>query len=432
MNTSRIGSILFLLALAGCGAGDNPAPASTAAPSLLSQSGPAPSVRQGAAPEFITFVGNRSQYTIAAVEGGYAVTDIVSGAAQVVPPNSRLRFADTAWALDLEGVAGRTYRLYQAAFNRKPDLAGLGFQMYAQEVLGLSFTQISQNFIDSAEFAATYGSLDSVGFVTLLYANVLRRAPDAEGLAFHVSFLEGTRPDGRRLTRAEVLFGFSESAENKALVLPDIKNGLEYTPGGTTAPSNPATDFIGSYTGSIRGDDTGTLTFTVTDSGALVGLLHSNAFNVDMSGVAGIAQGGRYLITLAGGGHSFDFSGSFNLATGVAAGSWTVTGVPTIGGVYSAAKPAAPPPPPPVTYAQQIAPIIAQRCMPCHSAQPTQPGYGTAPLGIRFDSEADVRARAGDIRRVAVIQKSMPYGNITNMTQAERDLLAAWFAAGMP
>jgi len=433
MNTLRIGSIgifVILLVLGGCGAGDNPAPAS--APSLLAQSGPPPATRQGAAPAFITFSGNLSQYTVAVAEGGFAVADIVSGAVQVVPPDSRLRFSDTALALDLEGVAGRTYRLYQAAFNRKPDLPGLGFQMYAQEELGLSFTQISQNFIDSAEFASTYGNLDSSAFVTLLYANVLRRAPDAEGLAFHVSFLEGTRPDGRRLTRAEVLFGFSESAENKALVLPDIRNGIEYTLAGTSAPSNPPTDFTGSYSGSIRGDDTGTLTFTVTDSGALIGLLHSNAFNVDMSGITGIAPGGRFLITLAGGGHSFDFGGSFNLASGVVAGSWTVTGVPGVGGVYAASKPAAPPPPPPVTYAQQIRPVILQRCVPCHSAQPTLPGYGAAPLGIRFDTEAEVRARAGDIQRVAVLQQSMPFGNITNMTQAERDLLAAWFAAGMP
>ena len=121
MNTLRIGSIgsigifTILLVLGGCGAGDNSAPASV--PSLLSQSGPA--TRQGAAPLFITFSGNLSQYTIAAAEGGFAVTDIVSGAVQVVPPDSRLRFADTALALDLEGVAGRTYRLYQSGLRLK-------------------------------------------------------------------------------------------------------------------------------------------------------------------------------------------------------------------------------------------------------------------------------------------------------------------------
>jgi hypothetical protein len=428
MNTLRIGSILFLLALAGCGAGDNPAPASTAAPSLLSQSGPAPSVRQGAAPEFITFRGNLSQYTVTPADGGFTVTDIVSGAAQLVPPNSRLRFADSALALDLDGVAGQAYRLYQAAFNRKPDLPGLGFQMNALEGLGRTLPEVAQNFIDSPEFSSTYGSLDTVAFVTLLYANVLRRAPDPEGLAFHVGYLNGTQPDGRRITRAEDLTGFSESPENKALVLPAIKNGIEYIPYGSNAPANPPTDFVGVYTGSIRGDDSGVLTMTVTDSGALVGAFHSNAFNVDMSGVAAIAVGGRFSVTLAGGDHSFDFNGSLNLANGVVAGAWNVTGIPSVGGLFYATRPA---PPPPISYAV-VGPIIAQRCMPCHSAQPTQPGYGTAPLGIRFDSEADVRARAGDIQRVAVIQKSMPYGNITNMTQAERDLLAAWFAAGMP
>jgi uncharacterized membrane protein len=33
---------------------------------------------------------------------------------------------------------------------------------------------------------------------------------------------------------------------------------------------------------------------------------------------------------------------------------------------------------------------------------------------------------------VAVDTQFMPYGNITGMTQAERNDLAAWFAAGQP
>lgn len=409
---------LVLLVLAACGAGTS-TPDSPAAPHKLG-------ARLLAAPVVnSTFGGNLSQYTIS--NASLTVTDNVSGIVQSVPPNALLKFADTTVSLDIDGIPGQTYRLYQAAFNRKPDLPGLGAQINGMNN-GLSLEQISQNFIDSAEFAKTYGSLNNVDFVTLLYANVLKRAPDKAGLDFHVGNLEGTNPGGRVLSRAIVLFGFSESAENKALVLDAIRNGVEYVPFGSTAPANPATDFVGAYNGSIRGDDSGTLTLTVNASGALIGAFHSNAFNVDMSGASGIAPGGRFIITLSGGGHSFDFSGSFDLASGLATGAWHVTGVPTVGGVFNANKPVVPTGP---TFSTVQA-IIMQRCVPCHSAHPTMPGFNPAPLGIQFDTEAQIRGSIADIKQFSVSSKVMPYANMTNMTDAERATIGAWINAGTP
>ena len=49
---------------------------------------------------------------------------------------------------------------------------------------GLNISQVAQNFINSPEFSATYGSLNDTQFVTQLYANVLHRAPDDGGLAY--------------------------------------------------------------------------------------------------------------------------------------------------------------------------------------------------------------------------------------------------------
>lgn len=414
----HVGYGLVLLALAACGAG-------TSTPDT-----PAASVKMGArllgAPVVNNaFSGNLSQYTIS--NANLTVTDNVSGTVVPVPANALLKFADATVSLDLDGIPGQTYRLYQAAFNRKPDLPGLGAQINGMNN-GLSLEQISQNFIDSAEFAQTYGSLNNVDFVTLLYANVLKRAPDQAGLDFHVGNLEGTNPGGRKLSRAIVLFGFSESAENKALVLGAIRNGVEYVPFGSSAPSNPATDFVGAYTGSIRGDDSGTLTLTVNAGGALAGAFHSNAFNVDMSGVSGIAPGGRFVITLSGGGHSFDFSGSFNLASGLATGAWNVTGTPAVGGVFNASKPVVPTGP---TFSTVQA-IVMQRCVPCHSAHPTMPGFNPAPLGIQYDTEAQIRGSIADIKQYAVSSQVMPYANMTNMTAAERATIGAWINAGTP
>ena len=99
-------------------------------------------------------------------------------------------------------------RLYQAAFNRSPDAAGLAYWS-GQLSQGSTVAQVAQGFVDSREFAAAYGALDSAGFVAQLYANVLHRAPDAAG---QQSWLNTLASGG---TRAQVLAGFAESNENR-------------------------------------------------------------------------------------------------------------------------------------------------------------------------------------------------------------------------
>ena len=99
-------------------------------------------------------------------------------------------------------------RLYQAAFNRSPDAAGLALWS-GQLSQGVAVDQVAQGFVGSTEFAATYGALDANAFVTQLYANVLHRAPDAPGLQ---SWL-GSLASGS--SRAHVMAGFADSNENR-------------------------------------------------------------------------------------------------------------------------------------------------------------------------------------------------------------------------
>jgi uncharacterized membrane protein len=73
--------------------------------------------------------------------------------------------------------------------------------------------------------------------------------------------------------------------------------------------------------------------------------------------------------------------------------------------------------------------IVTARCAPCHSLHPTQPGFSSAPLGIRFDTRAEIERQAGLIKAQAVDSRAMPLGNATGMTQAERDTLALWLAS---
>jgi uncharacterized membrane protein len=77
----------------------------------------------------------------------------------------------------------------------------------------------------------------------------------------------------------------------------------------------------------------------------------------------------------------------------------------------------------------QVQSIVQQRCAACHSLHPTQPGFSSAPLGIRFDTRAEIERQAGLIKAQAVDSRAMPLGNATGMTQAERDTLARWLAS---
>ncbi len=78
----------------------------------------------------------------------------------------------------------------------------------------------------------------------------------------------------------------------------------------------------------------------------------------------------------------------------------------------------------PVTYAQ-LRPVLAQRCYQCHGEQLQM-------KNVRLDSAAAVKQHAAQIHQQAVVTKLMPMNNATGMTEAERALVARWFAAGAP
>jgi Ca2+-binding RTX toxin-like protein len=127
-----------------------------------------------------------------------------------------------------DAVAGQIWRLYQAVLGRAPDAAGLAgwVDRLAGDAgpAGASRAELNaaaQGFAASAEFQARYGGLSDAAFVSLLYRNVLDRAPDAAGLAAWTAKL------ARGADRAEVVTGFSESAEFVADSLPDtLRLGL--------------------------------------------------------------------------------------------------------------------------------------------------------------------------------------------------------------
>lgn len=76
--------------------------------------------------------------------------------------------------------------------------------------------------------------------------------------------------------------------------------------------------------------------------------------------------------------------------------------------------------------------VIAERCQPCHSQFQRDRTFGPAPGGVTFDTPESVVRLAERIRVRAIETRTMPVANTTGMTDAERDLLARWIAAGAP
>jgi hypothetical protein len=137
----------------------------------------------------------------------------------------RLQFSDAVVAFDVNGTAGFAYRLYQAAFHRTPDVAGLSSNIHLLDT-ALNDGQMSAAFVASAEFHNTYGpTLTNAQFVTALYSNILDRAPDQAGYSGWNQML-----NSGQLSRGDVLIGFSESVENHAVVDPKIVTGIVLDP----------------------------------------------------------------------------------------------------------------------------------------------------------------------------------------------------------
>jgi Domain of unknown function (DUF4214) len=138
---------------------------------------------------------------------------------------------------EFQGTVSPVTRLYFAYFLRIPDYEGLNFwvNQYRQ---GATLDSISQAFSESPEFQATYGSLDNTQFVTLLYLNVLGRAPDPGGLAFWVGQL-----NSGAMTRGQVMLGFSESPEYKQTSFNKVYVTMIYVGMLRRAPEQGGFDF---------------------------------------------------------------------------------------------------------------------------------------------------------------------------------------------
>lgn len=73
----------------------------------------------------------------------------------------------------------------------------------------------------------------------------------------------------------------------------------------------------------------------------------------------------------------------------------------------------------------QITGLIEQHCVQCHARNPEHAGFSAPPAGFAFDSWDEILGQKTQIQQV-VASRYMPLGNMTNMSDEERDIIAAW------
>lgn len=179
----------------------------------------------------------------------------------------------------LEGIAQTTVnpviRLYQAAFDRVPDSAGLDYWV-SQYIDGggsgtLTLGQMSANFTQSAEFQSDYGALSNLAFVNALYVNILQRTGDQAGIDYWTNLLNSG------VSRGEVLNNFAQSPEFVSDSLAAIQQFQSNSADGTETYTGslfdqlPGTTYT--LTEAIALDDAGTLpaTYKLSNSDANIG-----------------------------------------------------------------------------------------------------------------------------------------------------------------
>jgi hypothetical protein len=181
----------------------------------------------GAGLDTAVYAGARAGYTVTQNGAGLLVTD-KSGleGSDTLAGVERLLFADGALAFDVDGVAGKAYQLYAAAFDRVPDLGGLGFWLGVMD-RGISLVDVATEFTRSPEFIQMYGAQRTAeDFLTKVYAHMLHRAPDPGGYAYWLQVMKNGATEG------QVLAAVSESPENHDLLIGQMKDGIAYQPFG--------------------------------------------------------------------------------------------------------------------------------------------------------------------------------------------------------
>ena len=71
--------------------------------------------------------------------------------------------------------------------------------------------------------------------------------------------------------------------------------------------------------------------------------------------------------------------------------------------------------------------VVQNRCVTCHSEVPTHPAFPAAPAGVVLDTDAQIVAEVQRIHQQTVVTRAMPIGNLTGISEEERDIIGRWY-----
>jgi uncharacterized membrane protein len=76
----------------------------------------------------------------------------------------------------------------------------------------------------------------------------------------------------------------------------------------------------------------------------------------------------------------------------------------------------------------QVQEIVYMRCTPCHATEPYHPKYKITapPKGMVLEAPDQIRQHMEKIHEQTVKTRIMPFGNMTGMTEEERQVLGRW------
>lgn len=73
--------------------------------------------------------------------------------------------------------------------------------------------------------------------------------------------------------------------------------------------------------------------------------------------------------------------------------------------------------------------VVEHRCTTCHADKPTREGFAQPPKGVVLQTPQQIGQHAAKIAET-VASGYMPLGNLTGITDTERQLIARWYAQG--
>jgi uncharacterized membrane protein len=75
----------------------------------------------------------------------------------------------------------------------------------------------------------------------------------------------------------------------------------------------------------------------------------------------------------------------------------------------------------------QVRNVVNARCTACHAEAPVHPAFPAPPLGVVLDTDERIVAEAERIHQQTVVTRVMPIGNLTAMTDEERQIIDDWY-----